>query len=95
MSNPLWLEWAQRLQAIAQTAEFPLVEFRDSPAVRQAYVVGSTLAVWEALMVAEAYGMDADRAAGHLQWTTGRVREVLRYAQAFAIERAPCARIAT
>jgi len=34
-------------------AEFPAIEFRDSAAGRQAYVVGSRLAVWELLMEAE------------------------------------------
>jgi hypothetical protein len=47
--------------------QFPHVEFRDSAVGRQACVVGSSLAVWEVVMVAESHGMDPARTASHLK----------------------------
>lgn len=44
---------AQLIEEALRHEEFPCVEFRDSVAGRQAYVVGSGLAVWEFIMVAE------------------------------------------
>lgn len=67
-------------------AEFAHIDFRDSPAGRQAYVQGSGLAVWEVVMVAQGYGMDADKTAEHLLWPQPRVQAALLYAQAFPEE---------
>jgi hypothetical protein len=71
-------------------SEFGLIDFRDSPIGRQAYVQGSSLAVWEVIMIARSYKNDADRTAAHLQWPESKVRAALNYAQAFPdeIERA-------
>ena len=62
--------------------QFPQVEFRDSPCGRQAYVTGSTLAVWEVVMVAEAYELDPLATARHLEWAPARVEGVLSYYRA-------------
>lgn len=62
---------------------FPWVEFRDSVVGRQAYVVGSGLAVWEVVMVAEGYALDPARTAEHLDWARPRVECVLAYAREF------------
>ncbi|MBL8233397.1 MAG: hypothetical protein JNL98_33180 [Bryobacterales bacterium] len=67
-------------------AEFPAVEFRDSAAGRQAYVVGTGLAVWEVLMVAEGYALDVGETSKHLRLDRDVVSEVLRYAAAFESE---------
>ena len=67
-------------------SEFAMIDFRDSPAGRQAYVQGSTLAVWEVAEIADAYGGDAERAAAHLEWPIARVRAALNYAEAYADE---------
>ena len=32
-------------------SEFAFIDFRDSPAGRQAYIQGSTLAVWEVMLL--------------------------------------------
>ncbi|MBL8291576.1 MAG: ribbon-helix-helix protein, CopG family [Bryobacterales bacterium] len=77
---------AQLLEEALRHDEFPEVEFRDSPAGRQAFVVGSSLAVWEVLMIGESYGMDAVRTAEHLRWPAARVVNVLDYARAYATE---------
>src|SRR4051812_23290536 len=38
--------------------EFGYIDFRNSPGGRQAYVKGTTLAVWEVVQVAASYAMD-------------------------------------
>src|ERR1700736_5498456 len=36
-------------------SEFAFIDFRDSPAGRQAYIQGSTLAVWEVILLLRSY----------------------------------------
>jgi hypothetical protein len=64
-------------------AEFGHIVFRDSPAGRQAYVMGSSLAVWEVVFVARDYGGDPAQTARHLRWPLVRVQATLAYAEAF------------
>lgn len=64
-------------------ADFAFVDFRDSSAGRQAYIQGSSLAVWEVMMVARDYHDDAAKVARHLGWPEAKVRAALNYAQAF------------
>jgi hypothetical protein len=77
---------AQLIEEGLRHAEFPAVEFRDSSAGRQAYVVGSSLAAWEVAMVAESYQHDAEQTAAHLRWPVSRVETVLAYAQTYRQE---------
>ncbi len=67
-------------------SEFALIDFRDSPVGRQAYIQGSTLAVWEVVMVAQDYEGDVAGVAGHLEWPEAKVRAALHYAEAFPDE---------
>jgi hypothetical protein len=67
-------------------AEFALIDFRDSPVGRQAYLQGSTLAVWEVAMLARDYKGDVAAIAGHLEWPETRVAAALNYAEAFPQE---------
>lgn len=67
-------------------SEFAFIDFRDSPAGRQAYVQGKGLAVWEVVLVAKGYGLDAEKTAAHLEWPVARVQAALSYAQAFQDE---------
>lgn len=67
-------------------SEFAFIDFRDSPAGRQACVQGSTLAVWEIVSLVRAYGGDSTRVAGHLEWPEAKVRAAMNYAQAFPSE---------
>jgi len=67
-------------------SEFGHIDFRDSPVGRRAYIQGSTLAVWEVVMVAQAYDMDVARTAEHLQWAPHHVQAALNYAAAFPDE---------
>jgi hypothetical protein len=66
--------------------EFALIDFRDSPVGRQAYIQGSSLAVWEVMMVARDYKNDAAKVAKHLQWPELKARAAFNYAKAFPKE---------
>ena len=74
------------LEESLRQAEFGHIEFRDSPVGRQAYIKGSTLAVWEVVMVAQGYQMDATNTASHFRWHPYRVKAALAYAEAFSEE---------
>jgi len=67
-------------------AEFAFIDFRDSAAGRQAYVQGSTLAVWEIALLLRAYKHDPAAVARHLSWPEAKVRAAEHYAQAFSAE---------
>jgi hypothetical protein len=67
-------------------SEFAFVDFRDSVAGRQAYVQGSSLAIWEVMMVARDYKNDAAKVARHLRWPEARVQAAFHYAKAFPDE---------
>lgn len=67
-------------------AEFAFIDFRDSAAGRQACVQGSTLAVWEAVLLLRAYKDDAAAVARHLGWPEAKVRAAMHYAEAFSGE---------
>jgi hypothetical protein len=67
-------------------AEFAFIDFRDSAAGRQAYVQGSTLAVWEVAMLLRVYKQDAPAVARHLGWPEAKVRAAMHYAEAFPAE---------
>lgn len=74
------------LEEALRMAEFAFIQFRDSPAGRQAYIQGSGLAVWEVVFVARPYGMDAERTAAYLEWPENKVRAALTYAAAYPDE---------
>jgi hypothetical protein len=67
-------------------SEFALIDFRDSPAGRQGYVQGSSLAVWEVMMVARHYDHSATAVAHHLRWPEEKVQAAFDYAKAFPKE---------
>lgn len=71
-------------------SEFAFIDFRDSASGRQAYVQGSTLAVWEVALLIRAYKDDVTAVARHLEWPESKVQASLNYAEAFPeeIERA-------
>jgi hypothetical protein len=77
---------ARLVEEALRRGEFAFIDFRDSAVGRQAYVHGSSLAVWEVVMVAQCYGLDAERTAEHLCWPVVRVQAALNYAQAFPEE---------
>jgi hypothetical protein len=67
-------------------AEFAFIDFRDSAAGRQAFVQGSTLAVWEVALLLRAYKRNAAAVARHLSWPEAKVRAADHYAEAFPRE---------
>ena len=67
-------------------AEFGFITFRNSPLGRQAYVQGHNLAVWEVVLVARSYGLDATKTAQHLNWPVHLAQAALNYAAAFPQE---------
>ena len=67
-------------------SEFAFIDFRDSPIGRQACLQGSTLAVWEVLMLVRSYGGDAAATARHLRWPQAKVLTAMHYAEAFPEE---------
>lgn len=67
-------------------SEFAFIDFRDSPAGRQAYIQGSSLAVWEILLLVRSYRGDAAAVAAHLRWPDAKVQAAVNYRDAFPAE---------
>src|SRR4029077_107035 len=67
-------------------SEFAFLDFRDSPAGRQAYIQGSTLAVWEVIFLLRSYEGNVAAVAKHLRWPESKVRAAANYADAFPHE---------
>ena len=67
-------------------AEFAFIDFRDSAAGRQACIQGSTLAVWELMLLLKSYNRDVPAVARHLRWPEVKVRAAMNYAEAFPNE---------
>jgi hypothetical protein len=67
-------------------SEFAFIDFRDSTAGRQACIQGSSLAVWEVMLLVRSYKNDLRATAKHLQWPLVRVQAAVNYAEAFPDE---------
>lgn len=67
-------------------SEFAFIDFRDSIVGRQAYMQGSTLAVWEIMMLLRSYKGDVPAVARHLRWPVDKVQAAANYAAAFPDE---------
>lgn len=67
-------------------SEFAFIDFRDSPAGRQACLQGSTLAVWEVMLLVRSHRKDLPEVASHLQWPLSKVQAAVNYATAFPEE---------
>lgn len=67
-------------------SEFAFLDFRDTPAGRQACIQGSSLAVWEVALLARSYKGDAIAVAKHLGWPASKVQAAIHYAEAFPDE---------
>src|SRR5260370_34834565 len=68
-------------------SEFAFMDFRDSAAGRQAYMPGSSLAVWEVMLIVQSYKGDIAAVRGHLKWPEAKVQAAVDYAKDFAGER--------
>jgi len=67
-------------------SEFAFIDFRDSPAGRQAYLQGTTLAVWEVVLLVRSYKSNISAVARHLRWPEAKVQAAVNYADAFPDE---------
>jgi len=67
-------------------SEFAFLDFRDSTIGRQAYIQGSSLAVWEVMLLVRSYKNDLQAVARHLRWPKARVQAAVNYARAFPAE---------
>lgn len=67
-------------------SEYAFIDFRDSAAGRQAYMQGSSLAVWEVLLLLKSYRNDPPAVAAHLRWPEAKVQAAMNYAKAFPEE---------
>src|ERR1700757_1321660 len=54
-------------------SEFAFLDFRDSPAGRQAYIQGSTLAIWEVMLLLRSHKGSVKDVAKHLNWPEAKV----------------------
>src|SRR5205814_401430 len=55
------------LEESLRQRDYPFIEFRDSPAGRQAYLQGTRIAVWHVASIAREYEADASKVAAHLE----------------------------
>jgi hypothetical protein len=67
-------------------SEFAFIDFRDTPAGRQACIQASSLAVWEVMQIVRSYKGDVAAAAKHLGWSQVKVQAAVHYAEAFSSE---------
>jgi hypothetical protein len=67
-------------------SEFAFLDFRDSSVGRQAYLQGSSLAVWEVMLLVRSYKNDLPVVARHLRWPQAKVQAAVNYAEAFPNE---------
>src|SRR5215813_7253996 len=65
---------ARLIEEGLRRSEFAFIDFRDSPAGRQACVQGSTLAVWEVVLLVRSYRGNFAAVAKHLRWPEAKVR---------------------
>jgi len=67
-------------------SDFAFIDFRDTAAGRHACVQGSSLTVWEIMLLARAYQNNAAKVSKHLRWPEAKVQAAFNYAQAFPHE---------
>ena len=67
-------------------SEFAFIDFRDSSAGRQAYIQGSTLAVWEIMLLVRGYKGNVPAVAKHLRRPEAKVRAAVNYTEVFPRE---------
>ncbi len=67
-------------------AGFSLVDFRDTPTGRQAFVEGTRILVWRVVTLVREYDGDVAKTAEHPTWPESKVKAALNYAEAFPQE---------
>jgi hypothetical protein len=74
------------LEEAMREAEFAKIEFRDSAIGRQAYMQSSNLAVWEVIMVARDFKMEARKVADYFHRPAEWVKAAFHYYEAYSEE---------
>lgn len=74
------------LEESLRQREFAFIQFRDSPAGRQAYLQGTRLAVWQIALLASHYDGDVSKAAAYLEIPAVQLTSALRYADSYPEE---------
>ncbi len=77
---------ARLVEGGLRRSEFAFIDFRDSAVGRQACLQGSSLAVWEVMLVARGYSNDLAAVAKHFEWAPAKVQAAFNYALAFPKE---------
>jgi len=67
-------------------ADFSMVDFRDTPTGRQAFVEGTRIPVWRVVTLVREYDGDVAKTAEHLTWPESKVKAALNYAESFPQE---------
>ncbi len=67
-------------------SEFAFIDFRDSSVGRQAYMQGSSLAVWEVALLLRDYDGKVEALAKHLEWPPHLAQAAVNYIEAFPQE---------
>ena len=65
---------ARLVEEDLRRSEFAFIDFRDSAAGRQACIQGSTLAVWEIMLLVRSYKGNVPALAKHLRWPEAKVQ---------------------
>jgi hypothetical protein len=63
-----------------------MIDFRDTAAGRQAYLLGSRLSVWMVIKIVRAHDGNIAKAAQHLRRPPLQIEAALNYAKAFPDE---------
>jgi len=71
------------LEESLREAEFSFVEYRDSPVGRQPYMKGSGLAIWEVIMIAKGFDLDAEKIAEHYPYPVPNIKAALHFYEAY------------
>ncbi len=66
--------------------EFTGIEFRNTSVGRQPFVKQTGLAVWEVIMIARHYDLDAERTAAYVQYPVEIAQAALNYYEAYREE---------
>ena len=67
-------------------SEFAFIDFRDTPAGRQACIQASSLAVWEVIQIVRSYRGEVAATAKHLGWSQVKVQAAVHYAEVYTKE---------
>lgn len=74
------------LEESLRESEFSFVEYRDSPIGRQPCMKGSGLAIWEVVMIAGHYDLDADRMAQDYPYPVENLKAAIHFYQNYQEE---------